>query len=184
MNTDNRLKEMRMLFGLTQEQLAIELDMSVATIKKYEGERQIPIESAIYICDKYKISLDWLYGRQSYMNEVDAIKHIIIVLSRVFKIRVKKSFNGVETILMMDSSFGKLIKDINNLELAQSIYINTSNENFVKLVKEIIEKNKYLFSSIISERSFNENDAIEIREVEFRQLVHDNFDLFTILSNF
>ena len=59
-----RLKELRKEKGITQLQLALELNMSQNTISRYEtGERQAGYDELIRIADYFNVSIDYLLGR-------------------------------------------------------------------------------------------------------------------------
>ena len=59
-----RLKEFRQSHNLTQEKLAKEINTSHSTISGYEhGKNMILTAFAYNIAKRYKVSLDWLFGR-------------------------------------------------------------------------------------------------------------------------
>lgn len=59
-----RLKKFRQQHHLTLRKLAEELNTTSSTISAYEtGKTLILTAFAIQICRKYKISMDWLYGK-------------------------------------------------------------------------------------------------------------------------
>ncbi|MDD4831524.1 MAG: helix-turn-helix transcriptional regulator [Bacilli bacterium] len=59
-----RLKEFRTNKNLTQQELAKELNTSHSTISAYENGKTLLLLAFAYgIATKYKVSLDWLYGR-------------------------------------------------------------------------------------------------------------------------
>lgn len=65
----NRLKTFRKHFKLSQEDLAIFLNTTHSTISAYEsGKTTILTIFAYQICNKYKISMDWLCGKSETMN--------------------------------------------------------------------------------------------------------------------
>lgn len=65
----NRLKTFRKYFKLSQEDLAIFLNTTHSTISAYEsGKTTILTIFAYQICNKYKISMDWLCGKSESMN--------------------------------------------------------------------------------------------------------------------
>lgn len=60
----NRLLELRMKNGLTQEDLSQLLGVARTTYAMYEqGKRQMDYELLLKLCDYYKVSLDYLFGR-------------------------------------------------------------------------------------------------------------------------
>lgn len=59
-----RLKDLRKEKGITQLQLAMELNMSQNTISRYEtGERQAGYDELIKIADYFNVSIDYLLER-------------------------------------------------------------------------------------------------------------------------
>lgn len=62
--TGKRLKEFRESKNLTLKMLAKELNTTSSTISAYEtGKNMLLTAFAIQICKKYRISMDWLYGK-------------------------------------------------------------------------------------------------------------------------
>ena len=58
------LKSLRLERGLSQEQLAGELDMHKTTYTNYEqGKHSLPLDMACKLADFYGVSLDYLAGR-------------------------------------------------------------------------------------------------------------------------
>ena len=59
-----RLKEMRKLRKITQQRLAIELNMNQNTISRYEsGEREADYQTLIRFADFFNVSIDYLLER-------------------------------------------------------------------------------------------------------------------------
>lgn len=63
----NRLRYLRELLNLTQEEFAKKLQISSSSLKRYEGSnqseaRELPLDLALKIAVEYGISLDWLTG--------------------------------------------------------------------------------------------------------------------------
>ncbi len=60
----NRLRNFRKGKGLTLEALASILNTSASTLSAYENGKVLILTSFAYeICLRYKISMDWLYGK-------------------------------------------------------------------------------------------------------------------------
>lgn len=60
----SRIRDLREDADLTQVQLAKKLYLHKTTYVRYEsGEREIPLNIAILLCDFYGVSLDYLAGR-------------------------------------------------------------------------------------------------------------------------
>lgn len=59
-----RLKELRKLRKMTQQRLAIELNMNQNTISRYEsGEREADYQTLIRFADFFNVSIDYLLKR-------------------------------------------------------------------------------------------------------------------------
>lgn len=59
-----RLKELRKLRKMTQQRLAIELNMNQNTISRYEsGEREADYQMLIRFADFFNVSIDYLLER-------------------------------------------------------------------------------------------------------------------------
>ncbi len=60
-----RLKELRLENNLTQEFVASEIGVSRVVYNRYENEqRSIPLEILWVLADFYKVSVDYLIGRE------------------------------------------------------------------------------------------------------------------------
>ena len=60
----NKLKELRKIEKLTQNEIAEKNDIPLTTYKRYEnGERTPNIETLCKLADYYNVSLDYLVGR-------------------------------------------------------------------------------------------------------------------------
>lgn len=59
-----RLKELRIKKGLSQQRLAMELNVNQNTISRYEtGEREADHKTLIMLADYFNVSLDYLLER-------------------------------------------------------------------------------------------------------------------------
>ena len=62
-----RLKEMRLMCGLTQRQMASRLNISQPSYIRYEnGKSQPTLENLQKICDILDVSADYLLGRSEF----------------------------------------------------------------------------------------------------------------------
>lgn len=62
-----RLKELRITRGLTQKEIAKQLDISTRAYSHYEtGDRDPTIEMLKALCDFFDVSADYLIGRTDY----------------------------------------------------------------------------------------------------------------------
>lgn len=166
----NNLSELRKMENLTQEQLAEKLNLSLATIKKYESERQIPIDQALIISEMFDVSLDWLYCKNDIINERDTIVEVLQSLNKVFKITNKKSHNGDDVVLLINSKFRDFLRDLNELYIDGQYSFNIDKGKKEKAYNElregIFEKHKPIMKSIFDELYFNEKDSQEIHDIE------------------
>lgn len=63
-----RLKELRKLFGLTQEEFAKRIGIKRNTIATYEIGRNTPIDAVIFsICREFNVNEDWLRAGEGEM---------------------------------------------------------------------------------------------------------------------
>ncbi|NBJ70509.1 XRE family transcriptional regulator [Roseburia sp. 1XD42-34] len=166
----NNLSELRKMKNLTQEQLAEKLNLSLATIKKYESERQIPIDQALTISEMFDVSLDWLYCKNDIINERDTMVEVLQSLNKVFKITNRKNHNGDDVVLLINSKFRDFLRDLNELYIDKQYSINIDKGKKEKAYNElregIFEKHKPIMKSILDELYFNEKDSQEIHGIE------------------
>lgn len=60
-----RVRDLREDHDKTQRDIAQYLNMQVTVYQRYErGERELPLWAAIKLADYYKVSLDYLVGRE------------------------------------------------------------------------------------------------------------------------
>ncbi|MCQ9289446.1 helix-turn-helix transcriptional regulator [Staphylococcus gallinarum] len=166
----NYLSELRKMENLTQEQLAEKLNLSLATIKKYESERQIPIDQALIISEMFDVSLDWLYCKNDIINERDTMVEVLQSLNKVFKIPNRKNHNGDDVVLLINSKFRDFLRDINELYIDRQYSFNIDKGKKEKAYNElregVFEKHKPIIKSIFDELYFNEKDSQEIHDIE------------------
>lgn len=98
MKVGEKIKRIRKMAGMTQEELAEKMNVSRQTISKWEKEISSPdLESAIILCDLFEISLDdFLKGGQDVEREEK------ISLKDMMKINRR---NQKMTILLISSLF-------------------------------------------------------------------------------
>ncbi|AGN24528.1 helix-turn-helix transcriptional regulator [Erysipelothrix rhusiopathiae] len=179
---DNNLKKLRERENLTQQKLADILGLSVASIKKYEGDSQISIEHALTLSKKYNVSLDWLYCQGDIINEQDTLTQTLIALRKVFRITQKRTHNGWDTVLQVDYRFRDFIASMNKLVNDYSDNPRIEEKMFLNNLKGIYNEHKDYLTDLFGASSFNEENALEIHEiVNMDGFVLDN-DFFTLLG--
>lgn len=68
-----RLKAIRRYRGLTQQQIAENLNLSIRSYQRYEANTkncEPPYQTLIQIADLLQISIDWLLGRDEYLESL------------------------------------------------------------------------------------------------------------------
>ena len=66
MATYSRVRDLREDADKTQADIAKMLNMQTTVYQRYErGERELPLWAAIKLADHYKVSLDYLVGREN-----------------------------------------------------------------------------------------------------------------------
>lgn len=179
---ENNLKKLREINdNMTQQQLAEELDLTIQMIKKYESGDRISIETALKIHEKFNVSLDWIYCKNSYMNERDTMSDILFSLTKILKLGRRKTNFGDDNVLVIDSRFREFLYDINGLASSRSIYLDMSDENYNSLRGDIYNKHAPNLRQIFSDFEYLDSNATEIHKVETS---HDfNYDeLFDVLA--
>ena len=64
MNFSERLKELRLLKGISQATLAKDINTTDTSIQRYEyGQRTPPLDMLIALDDYFDVSIDYLVGR-------------------------------------------------------------------------------------------------------------------------
>ena len=101
MNVGEKIKKIRKMSGMTQEELAEKMNVSRQTISKCEKELSSPdLESAITFCRLFEISLDdFLKGGQSVKEEKISLQDMIKINQR----------NQKQTILLLGGMFFLMI---------------------------------------------------------------------------
>ncbi len=68
-----RLKQCRLLHGLTLQNMADILGISMRGYQYYEsGSREPNFDTLILIADTFKVSTDWLLGRDDFLESLEA----------------------------------------------------------------------------------------------------------------
>ena len=65
MFTYRRVRDLREDHDKTQREIAAYLNMQLTVYQRYErGERELPLWAAIRLADYYRVTLDYLVGRE------------------------------------------------------------------------------------------------------------------------
>jgi len=171
----SRLRQLRMELGETVEKFAEYFSISDKTQTSYEnGNRNIPIDYAVKVCDKYGVTLDWLSGRTNYKNDNDLMVSIILSLDKIFKVGYKtitNSHNGYkhrELTLWMDKIFREYLAEIRELQDARYLNRQITDEMYSISRQKIQEKYKEYFQHLLklTNSKIDEREFINIEVVE------------------
>lgn len=90
MNVGEKIKKIRKMAGMTQEELAEKMNVSRQTISKWEKEISSPdLDSAIALCELFEISLDdFLKGGRSVKEEKISLEDMIKINRRNQKMTI------------------------------------------------------------------------------------------------
>jgi len=96
MGLAQRIRYLRLLHGLTQQQLARQLNICRATLSHYEnGLREPDLQMALAIADFFGVSLDFLCGRTSlncyWLESLNLIENYECLVVPVRLLRVDRS---------------------------------------------------------------------------------------------
>lgn len=81
MKLGNRIKEMRIKYNLTQEDLANKLHITRQTISKWESNKSIPdIMSVKELCQIFNISIDEFLCDTTYSNKSNKLYYILFFI--------------------------------------------------------------------------------------------------------
>ena len=179
---DSRLRQVRKEAEKTVEEFAGDLNIAAKTQTAYEnGSRNISIDYAIKVCNKYNITLDWLLGRTAHKADNDLMVSLILALDKVFKVGYKtichdSNYKYRELTLWIDTSFRDYLEEIRDLENARRITKQITDEIYTTSRQSIQEKYakvlKQLFGEInceIDESKFINIQAVE--DCDFLQLL-------------
>lgn len=183
----HRLKELVKLGKISPAEFFEVTGRSEQTFNGYMKGDNIPIDVALKLADKYSISLDWFYKRNTFFTEVDIMVSILSVLDKVFKFktfhRKVPQKNGTpyehfEKALFIDERFYNFIVDIQDLETLKSQSHIFSQKDYQTKRAELYEKHKEYLYGIFKLDAFNEEKAIEIESAEDISII----DLFANLT--
>lgn len=91
----NKLKFLRMKFGMTQSQLADILGVSASTIGMYEqGRREPDNRTLIKLCKIFNTKLEYLFGINDNIDNYTEIKETILNFITYINSQEKLIFNG------------------------------------------------------------------------------------------
>lgn len=163
-----RLRELRIELGKSRHEFADLFGVSDSCQKSYEnGNRSIPVEYALKVCNEYHVTMDWIYGRSENKNETSAIiSSILLAFSKVFKIK-EDCLPDHRSALYIDKTFSDYLIDIENLEKQ---YDDLGDELFAEAYARMQEKYKSLLHKLFDDINYDwKNDKF----VEISKLMNE-----------
>lgn len=113
-----RIKELRISKGLTQKELAENLNVSTVSVSSYETGAKTPsLDMVINIAQKYNVSIDWLCGLSNNMalnNHITTYKELFRLFITIFDTKYQ-----IEAPV-----FGSIIDTVNTDEMSVSIILH------------------------------------------------------------
>lgn len=176
-----RLRRLREELGLTVEAFAKQFSVSGKTQTSYEnGNRNIPGNYAIAVCNKYSVTLDWLYGQREYKNDNDLMLNIILALDKIFEIGFKTTTNPYnnyknrELTLWIDKTFREYLAEIRELQDARNLNRQITDQIYSTSRRMIQEKYKEYFQQLlgVTNCEIDESKFINIQAVEDGDFLH------------
>lgn len=174
-----RLKRIRSINQLTQEDFAEELNCSVDKIKKIESKKQkLDIDLALSIHNLFEVSLDYIYGINDYENLDDYLiddlleevlepkiftkkylsKDMIQLQIDTLQIKVKKGF--IPCIIELI----KLREQLNNKKISYDEF-NDKRESLLKNFKYASKNTDYEYHIIVPKILLDEKNMFQIKKI-------------------
>ena len=150
MTFGNRLKELRLKKGLTQEELAMKIKMSKANVSKYELDSVEPsLETIKFLADFFGVTTDYLIGFTNETNKqiqrvnFDDIDNISDCGQDMVATEIKCTGTEEELKELIDFMnkndyyyYGELTPTDNSKNNKTVIYKNLPSTKFEKIIKE------------------------------------------------
>lgn len=157
----NRLKEILDEIGFTETAFADEYNLDPSNISKIvTGDKQLPLELAMKICEKYEFSLDWMYCKESLNS-----KNFLIDIRELFyceqdkiyiKIPKKQLYYIFELNEIKNSDKHKINKKVNLSDLNED-FLNDDDQNEIIAIFEIPKDDFFeIFSNEYNEKINNQ----------------------------
>ncbi|WP_312939597.1 hypothetical protein, partial [Oscillibacter sp.] len=132
------------------------------------------VELASVIATEYNVTLDWLFCRCDYRDDIDLMLNIICALDKVLKVGYKSIRNpdsnyiNRELALWMDKEFREYLTEIQELQDAKQLTRQITDERYSNIRRDIQAKYKEYFYQLLGIKSceINETRFIELETVE------------------
>lgn len=139
----NKLLKIREHLGYTQKEMADILKVSERMICNYEtGVTNLPIDKALYLCNKYNYSLDWIYCNIDIPAENQfAYKNVSQLDKFVVDIRHCISYSNEMIHVTIPENYWKYIQELNSI-LSSNLCDCEKNQAKAELDGKYIGKNR------------------------------------------
>ncbi|HEK8846661.1 TPA: helix-turn-helix transcriptional regulator [Clostridioides difficile] len=118
-----RLKKLRIKFGLKQHELAEILNVSQSTIGMYENDQRTPpAESIVKLAEYFNVTTDYLLGFNKTSYSVNA------------------NIPGMPSIICEDTSIYDIVDEKKDIKSLEDINKFLENNNYNDEVKEVLKK--------------------------------------------
>lgn len=91
----NRIAELRRKFGISQEKLAEELNVTQASISIYENRNNIPTDILIKISQYFEVTVDYLLMLPSSERGASVEEDVVLKFYRTLPIKYRKIINRI-----------------------------------------------------------------------------------------
>lgn len=172
-----RLKKLRSVLGLTQQQFADKIGSKRNTIAKYETQANVPSTAVIsLICREFNVNEEWLRNGIGEMflpeNRKDEIEKVVRSLfnsetdsfkSRFIAMLAKLSTSDwerleQEAIKLLDSKKEEFADNIEPANIQTEV--EKAEEEYIKSISNSAKKTKSVALHTINDENTNENKAI------------------------
>lgn len=132
MDFSNKIIELRKFHQYTQQYVAELLDVSKSTYIKYErGERKPKYETLFKLSNIYKVSIDYLLGKEENLRKNSYVKQNIsnllnLISDTKFIDDMQKKYPGFITVLEQLSELTNEIYNTDNYYIIDIIYLATT----------------------------------------------------------
>lgn len=151
------IKKLRNYKNITQAELAKELHLSTRTIISWEnGQSEVTFENLKLICDTFKCSLDYLFGRTDYFCETEKFEELKTDLAtnkdfrKMFNIKFSNlPSNEEDKYFLLEMNINKYSLEyyMELTELKEKLEKNNITESEYNFEKEKLEKE---YSSVLA----------------------------------
>ena len=132
------MKRVRQLRELTQSEFAKLLDLPVRTYKNYEmGVRELPIAVAVKLCERGRVSTDWLLLGKGKIGPNPTVADLLALLDANIA-----SSHGNSQYIEMSVTTGQMTKTEGEIETAK---VKRELQKIESLQREIMELQEVCF---------------------------------------